>query len=151
MTDGCAQPIVAGFPSGNWRDAGWIWGAHAAAFFDGHLYILSAGGGADFGNPDQPAGLLRVEDDGSTTQIADFSTWSLAHPPGFVSPDYNPSGSLFDLEAGGDRLWISDAVGGRILTVTPDGEIALVADISAGHPVPIGLALAPTAASTSVP
>jgi sugar lactone lactonase YvrE len=143
IRDGCATPLVEGLPSGNWRDAGWIWGAHAVAFLDGRRYVLSAGGGTDFGNPDQPSGVLRVEDDGTTTVVADFSTWSLAHPPAFVSPDYNPSGSLFDMVAGTDRLWISDAVGGRILTVTPDGAIALVADISDGHPVPTGLALAP--------
>jgi hypothetical protein len=45
--------------------------------------------------------------------------------------------------AGTDRLWISDAVGGRILTVSPAGEIKLVADISDGHPVPTGLAISP--------
>ncbi len=77
--DGCAAPLVEGLPSGNWRDAGWIWGAHDAAFLDGQLYVLSAGGGEDFGNPDQPAGVLRVEDDGTTTVVADLSAWSLTH------------------------------------------------------------------------
>jgi hypothetical protein len=140
---GCGAPLVEGIPSGNWRDAGWIWGAHDVAFLDGQLYVLSAGGGIDFGNPDQPSGVLRVEKDGTTTVVADFSAWSLNNPPAFISPDYNPSGSLFDMEAGADRLWISDAVGGRIITVTPDGVITLVADISDGHPVPTGLAMAP--------
>jgi sugar lactone lactonase YvrE len=143
VADGCATPFVEGIPSGNWRDAGWIWGAHDVAFLDGDLYVLSAGGGTDFGNPDQPSGVLRVEDDGATTLVADFSAWSLANPPAFIAPDYNPSGSLFDMEAAADRLWISEAVGGRIVTVTPDGAITLVADVSDGHPVPTGLALAP--------
>jgi glucose/arabinose dehydrogenase len=79
--DSCTTPLVEGLPSGNWRDAGWIWGAHAAAFLGGHLYVLSAGGGIDFGNPDQPSGVLRVENDGTTTVVADFSTWSHPHPP----------------------------------------------------------------------
>lgn len=47
------------------------------------------------------------------------------------------------MEVGTDQIWLSEAVGGRILTVTPDGEITLVADISDGHPVPTGMALAP--------
>src|SRR6478752_7756691 len=119
---GCAAPLVEGIPSGNWRDAAWVWGAHDVTFLDGQLYVLSAGGGIDFGNPDQPSGVLRVEKDGTAMVVADFSSWSLTNPPTFVSPDYNPSGSLFDMEAGTDRLWISDAVGGRIITVTPDGE-----------------------------
>lgn len=140
---GCAAPFVEGLPSGNWRDAGWIWGAHDVAFLGDDLYVLSAGGGTDFGNPDQPAGVYRVEADGATTVVADFSAWSIDNPPLFVAPDYNPSGSLFDMESDGERLWISEAVGGRIVTVTPQGGIALVADVSDGHPVPTGLALAP--------
>jgi sugar lactone lactonase YvrE len=47
------------------------------------------------------------------------------------------------MEAGTDRLWITEAVGGRIITVTPDGTVTLVADVSEGHPVPTGMALAP--------
>jgi sugar lactone lactonase YvrE len=143
IADGCAAPFVEGIPSGDWRDAGWIWGAHDVAFLDGQPYILSAGGGIDFGNPDDPTGILRVETDGSTTLVADISAWSLENPPAFVPPDYNPSGSLFDMEAGADRLWISEAVGGRIFTVTPDGSTTLVADISEGHMVPTGMAIAP--------
>ncbi len=143
IEDGCAVPFVEGIPSGNWRDEGWIWGAHDVVFLDDRLYILSAGGGIDFGNPDQPTGLLRVEADGSTTVVADISAWSPANPPAFVAPDYNPSGSLYDMEAGTDRLWITEAVGGRIITVTPDGTITLVADVSEGHPVPTGMAIAP--------
>ncbi len=143
VADGCATPLVEGIPSGDWRDAGWIWGAHDVAFLDNDLYILSAGGGIDFGNPDQPTGLLRLETDGSTSVVADISAWSIENPPAFIPPDYNPSGSLFDMEAGTDRLWISEAVGGRIITVTPDGTVTLVADISEGHPVPTGMALAP--------
>jgi sugar lactone lactonase YvrE len=75
--------------------------------------------------------------------VADISAWSLENPPAFVPPDYNPSGSLFDMEVGTDRLWISEAVGGRIITVMPDGTTTLVADISDGHPVPTGMAIAP--------
>lgn len=143
IADGCATPFVDGIPSGNWRDAGWIWGAHDVAFLDDQLYVLSAGGGIDFGNPDDPTALLRVEADGTTTVVADLSTWSLENPPALVPPDYNPSGSFYDMEVGADRLWLSEAVGGRIITVTPDGTVTLVADVSEGHPVPTGMAIAP--------
>ncbi|HYI25324.1 MAG TPA: ScyD/ScyE family protein [Thermomicrobiales bacterium] len=143
IEDGNAVPVIEGLPSGNWRDAGWIWGAHDVAFLDDQLYILSAGGGIDFGNPDEPTALLRVEADGSTTMVADIGTWSAENLPAFVPPDFNPSGSFFDMEVGTDRIWLSEAVGGRIITVTPDGTIALVADIFDGHLVPTGMALAP--------
>lgn len=71
---GCAVPVAEELPSGNWRDEGWVWGVHDVAFLDSALYVLSAGGGTDFGVPDQPSALLRVEDDGSTTMVADLST-----------------------------------------------------------------------------
>ncbi len=143
VENGCAAPLVEGIPSGDWPDAGWIWGAHDIAFLDGAMYILSAGGGIDFGNPDQPAGVLRLEADGSTTLVADISTWSVENPPAFIPPDYNPSGSLYDMEVGDGVLWVSEAVGGRIITVAPDGTVTLVADISEGHMVPTGMAMAP--------
>ena len=143
IANGCADSLVEGLPSGNWRDAGWIWGAHAVALLGGQLYILSAGGGIDFGNPDQPTAVLRLEEDGTVTVVADLSAWSVANPPTFIPPDYNPSGSFFDLESDGERLWLSEAVGGRLVTVTPEGDVSLIADVSEGHMVPTGLALAP--------
>ncbi len=143
LKNGCAVPLIRDLPSGNWRDAGWIWGAHAVAFLGGQLYVLSAGGGIDFGNPDQPTAVLRLEEDGTVTVVADLSAWSVANPPVFTPPDYNPSGSFFDMESDGERLWLSEAVGGRLVTVTPEGDVSLIADVSEGHMVPTGLALAP--------
>jgi sugar lactone lactonase YvrE len=43
----------------------------------------------------------------------------------------------------GSALWIVEANGGQVVTVTPDGTVTRVADLSAGHPVPAGIALAP--------
>jgi sugar lactone lactonase YvrE len=73
--------------------------------------------------------------------VADLGAWAAENPTEFIPPDYETSGSWFDLEAGTDRLWVSEAVGGRLMTVTPDGEITLVADLSIGHLVPTGIAL----------
>lgn len=143
IIEGEAVSLVEGIPSSNWRDENWVWGAHDVTFLGDQLYILSAGGGVDFGNPDQPTSVLRLESDGSTTQVADLGTWSAENPPAFIPPDFNPSGSYFDMEAGDGVLWLSEAVGGRIITVTPEGEITLIADISDGHPIPTGMAIAP--------
>jgi sugar lactone lactonase YvrE len=89
------------------------------------------------------SGVYRVGADGTTELVADLSSWFEDVPPDFVAPDYNSDGSLFDMEAGDDALWVVESVGGRLLRVSPDGEIALVADLSLDHPVPDGLALAP--------
>src|SRR3712207_9052524 len=53
----------------------------------------------------------------------------------------NADGSLFDLEAAGGALLLSDAVGGQIVRVTPGGEITELADLSERHPVPTGIAV----------
>jgi plastocyanin len=73
--------------------------------------------------------------------VADITTWLPENPPVFIPPDYNSDGSLFDLEAAGDSLLLSEAVGGQLIRVTPDGEITLVADLSEGHLVPTGIAV----------
>jgi len=73
--------------------------------------------------------------------VADLGTWNSENPPVFIPWDYDPNGSWFDLEAGTDRLWVTEAVGGRLLTVTPDGQIEEVADLSVDHMVPTGIAL----------
>src|SRR5262245_1209630 len=44
------------------------------------------------------------------------------------------------MEAAG-ALYVSDAISGRVLKVTPDGAITAIADLSEGHPVPTGLAV----------
>jgi len=143
IEDGCPVPVAEGLPSSAVPPIGWIWGVADVAFLDGQLYALVAGGGSDYGNFDTPNGVYRVEDDGAVSLVADLSAWFRANPPAFSSPDYNADGSLFGMEAATDRLWITEAVGGRVLTVTPDGTITLVADLSEQHPVLTGLALDP--------
>jgi plastocyanin len=143
VEDGCTVPIVEGIASFLWTDPGWIWGVMDLAILDGQLYALLGGGGADVGMPEIPNGVYRVTADGSTELVGDLSAFFRENPPAFTPWDYGADGSLFDMEAGPDRLWISEAVGGRLLTVIPDGEIALIADLSAAHMVPTGVAVAP--------
>jgi hypothetical protein len=103
----------------------------------GELYVLAAGSI----DPAMPNGIYRILDDGSLEQVIDLATWSADNPPAFTPPDYNAEGSWFDLESDGEKFWVSEAVGGRIVTVTREGAITLVADLSEGHMVPTGLAL----------
>jgi hypothetical protein len=137
VADGCTSPVAEHLPSLFWVDAGWIWGVMDIAFLNGDLYALGGGGST----PEAPNGIYRVSMDGSWELVADLGTWASENPTEFIPPDYDPAGSWFDLEAGEDRLWVSEAVGGRLVTVTPDGAITLVADLSEGHLVPTGIAL----------
>lgn len=142
-SDGCRSTVASGLPSYIFTQEGWIWGAMDVAMLNGDLYVLSGGGGVGLDQPTKPNGVYKINSDGSTTLLADLSTWFVAHPPKFVSPDYDPSGSLFAMIAGKDGFWVSEAVGGRVMKVGLDGSITLVADVSTQHPVPTGLAPAP--------
>ncbi len=136
VSDGCAAPFAEGLGSLLWTEPGWIWGAMDVAIVGDDLFVLAGAGAADAGN-----GIYRVLDDGTLELVADLGAWMTENPPAFIAPDYDPTGSWFDLESDGEKLWVSEAVGGYLLTVTLDGEITVIADLSEGHLVPTGVAL----------
>ncbi len=142
IADGCATPAAVGLVSALWVEAGWIWGAMDVAFLDDQLYVLVSGAGPSWLSPSSFSGVFRLNDDGSMALVADLTSWlpdNLPETP--VPPDYNSDGSLFDLEAAGDALLLSEAVGGLLIRVTPEGEISTLADLSEGHLVPTGIAV----------
>jgi DNA-binding beta-propeller fold protein YncE len=123
---------------------GSVVGVSDVAILGDQLYALVAGGGGSHGNPDQPAGLYRIQADGTFEVVADLGAWRRANPvahPAEVEPD----GQWYGMVAApdGSALWVVEANGGQVLTVTPDGVVTRVADLSEGHPVPTGIALAP--------
>lgn len=137
VAEGCTTTLSDGIASLYWSDANWTWGAMDVAIFDGELYALLGGSGA----PDQPNGIYRVLADGALELVADLGTWNAENPTVEIPWDDDPAGSWFDLEAGTDRLWATEAVRGRVVTVTTDGQIEQVVDLSEGHMVPTGLVL----------
>ncbi|HYI25369.1 MAG TPA: ScyD/ScyE family protein [Thermomicrobiales bacterium] len=136
VTDGCTSPVAEGLGSALWTDAGWIWGAMDVAILGEDLYVL-LGAGSDLGGN----GIYRVLQDGSIELVVDLGAWLTENPPAFIPPDYDPTGSWFDLESDGEKLWVSEAVGGYLLTVSTAGEVTVMADLSVGHLVPTGVAL----------
>jgi plastocyanin len=66
-----------------------------------------------------------------------------ANPVANLPGDYDPDGETFAMVAGDDELWVIESNSGQLLRITPDGAISRVADLSEGHPVPTGLAVAP--------
>jgi plastocyanin len=141
VADGCVTPVAQGLVSFLWEEAGWIWGAMDVAFLGDDLYALLSGAGPSYFSPSSFSGVYRLNGDGTMTLVADITSWLPENPPAFVPPDYGSDGSLFDLEAAGDALLLSEAVGGQLIRVTPEGEITLVADLSEGHLVPTGIAV----------
>jgi sugar lactone lactonase YvrE len=111
------------------------------AFLDGEPFVLVSGGGPSWLTPSSFSGVFKLNSDGTMTLVADLTNWLPDHLPEFVPPDYGSDGSLFDLEAAGDSLLLSEAVGGLLIRVTPAGEISTVADLSEAHMVPTGIAV----------
>ena len=142
-SDGCPVAVAAGLPS-SLDLLGSVVGVSDVAILGDQLYALVAGGGGSHGNPDQPAGLYRIQADGTYEVVADLGAWRRANPvahPAEVEPD----GQWYGMVAApdGSALWIVESNGGQVVTVTPDGTVSRVADVSQGHPVPTGIALAP--------
>lgn len=141
VVDGCATPVAVGLPSVLWEETGWIWGAMDIAFLGDDAYALLGGAGPNWFSPASASGVYRVNGDGTMTLVDNISAWLPDNPPAEIPYDYSPDGSLFDLEAAGDALLLSEAVGGQLLRVSLDGEITSVADLSNGHLVPTGIAV----------
>jgi len=134
--------VASGFPSA--VNAGGIFGVADVAFLNGKLYALIAGGGCSHGNPDDPSGIAEVDPrTGKWTMIADIGAWLKTHPSAYPgTDDFEPDGALYSLIAGDDRLYAVEANHGQVISVTVDGTIKQVIDISAseGHIVPTSIA-----------
>jgi sugar lactone lactonase YvrE len=146
IIDECPEPVASGLPSTEdpFTD---VLGPEDVAILDGQLYVLQGATAHSLEemDPSTPNGVYAVQDDGTVELVADLTTWILANPTEVTPEDYNPLGEPYRMladEAAG-LLWVLEANRGEVLTVTPDGTITRVVDMSLGHPVLTGLALAP--------
>ena len=145
IEDGCPVVVADGLPS--YIDGtGAVVGISAVAFLDGQLYATVDGGGAVHGNPEHPAGLYRINEDGTADVVADLSAWLRANP--VAEPpiaDFDSEGEVFQVlpTTDGDAFWVVESNHGQVLRITPEGDVIRLADLSPRHPVPTGIALAP--------
>jgi len=134
--------VASGFPST--ISAGGTIGVADVTFLNGKLYALVAGGGCSHGNPNHPSGIAEVDrSTGNWTMIADIGAWLKSHPSAYESPDdFEPDGTLYSMISLDDRLITVEPNHGQVISVTPDGRIKQVIDISAseGHIVPTSIA-----------
>jgi hypothetical protein len=144
---GCPVDFAAGFPSYNFLPLNWADGVIDVAFLDGILYALVDGGGEVALHPDEPNGVYRILDDGSSELVADLSAWFRANPVAEPTHDISPDGQPYAMIAGDGRLWITESNHEQLLTVTPDGTITRIVDLSPEAvldvTVPTGVVLAP--------
>jgi hypothetical protein len=138
---GKVTTVASGFPST--ISAGGVIGVADVVFLDDELYAVVAGGGCSHGNPKNPSGIAKVNvENGKWHLIADIGQWLKTHPSKYESPDdFEPDGTLYSVIAHDGRLLTVEPNHGQVISVTKDGEIRQVIDISAseGHIVPTSI------------
>jgi hypothetical protein len=113
-------------------------------FIDGTLYALTAGAGCSHGLLGTDNAILRVNGDGTTTQVANLSAFIKTHPVAHPNPpDFEPDGTWYSMVAVRGDLYAVEPNHGEVDRVDPlTGLISRVVDVSAsqGHIVPTALA-----------
>jgi hypothetical protein len=95
------------------------------AFIGQTLYVLIEMGGCSHGLPDDLPAILRVNRDGSTTNVANLNAWHAANPPNFIkddnpaTTDQEPGGVFHSMIALGKYLYVVETNRGFLLRVDP--------------------------------
>jgi hypothetical protein len=107
------------------------------AFLGGTLYVLIELGGCSHGLPEDLPAILRVNPDGSTTNVANLNAWLAANPPFFIkdtnpeTTDLEPGGVFHSMYAAGRYLYVVETNRGMLLRVDPrKGTIEKLYDMS---------------------
>jgi hypothetical protein len=140
-TTGNRTTLTSGLPSAH-NAAGDTLGVADVVFQDGNLYAVLAGGGCSHGNA-SPNALLRVNvKNGGWTTVANLSQALLKYPAKYKSPDdYEPDGTWYGMISYQDHLYPVEPNHGQVFSVSPQGHVSQVVDVSAsqGHIVPTSL------------
>jgi hypothetical protein len=144
--NGVRTTVADGLPSSQTSAASGslVSGVADVAFVGGRLYALEAGAGCSHGLLGTDNSLLRVNPDGTTTQVADLSQFLKSHPVANPNPgDFEPDGTWYSMVAVRGDLYAVEPNHGEIDRIDPStGAISRLIDISAsqGHIVPTALA-----------
>lgn len=104
------------------------------AFVGNTLYALVTGAGSSHGLLNTSNGIIRLNPDGTWTQIADLSTFYRTHPVVNPDPDdFEPDGTPYSMVVVGDAFYVAQSNHEVIDKVTLDGKVERLIDISALH------------------
>jgi hypothetical protein len=141
-SDGTRETVADRLPSSH-DGFGDGFGPSDIAWIDGRMYAVIEGGGCSRGLPDDPAGIVRINRDGSYRYVADISAFIRANPVAnepACGPlgDCEPDGVPHSLLAVGPRLYVVETNHNSVLRVNPrTGEIRRLYDLSLQDPAPI--------------
>ena len=144
LSNGERETVADGLPSARdgFEDA---LGPTDIAWIKGTLYALIEGGGCSRGLPDHPAGVIRIDPDGSYEYVADISAFIRANPA-TVEPlcgaegDCEPDGVPHTMIAVHRKLYVVETNHNSILRIDPEsGKITRIRDLSVQDPAPISM------------
>ncbi len=121
---------------------GFTMGVADIAFVGNQLYALLVAG-CSHGNPDYPSSVIKVNDNGTWSVVADLSNYLLNNPvKAPEEEDFEPDGSAYSMINVRGDLYVIEPNHGEMVKVTTDGMITRVIDFSAhyGHIVPTAVA-----------
>jgi hypothetical protein len=145
VSTGTVTTVAHGLPSSQTSDAfgDLVSGVADIAFIDGKLYALIAGAGCSHGLAGTHNGIVRINSNGTWTDVANLSAFQMAHPVAHPEPDdFEPDGTWYSMVAVRGTLYAVEPNHGELDMITTDGQIRRIADISAsqGHIVPTAIA-----------
>ena len=133
--DGTTRTTVADqLPSSQTAPAagGFVSGVADVAFIGDTLYAILAGAGCSHGLAGTVNAVLRVNGDGTVTQVADLSTFQQQNPVANPDPDdFEPEGTWYSMVAVRGNLYAIEPNHGEFDKITRDGTVRRVADMSA--------------------
>jgi DNA-binding beta-propeller fold protein YncE len=136
LADGTKQTVAENLPSMT-DNTGASLGPTDVAFIGRTLYVLIEMGGCSHALPDDLPAILRINRDGSTTNVANLNAWHAANPPHFIkdtnpaTTDQEPGGVFHSMIALGKYLYVVETNRGFLLRVNPaNGEIQKLYDMS---------------------
>jgi hypothetical protein len=136
LADGTTEIVADGLPSVT-DNTLTNFGPTDLAFIGGTLYVLIELGGCSHALPEDLPAILRVNPDGSTTNVANLNAWLAKNPPFFIkdedpeTPDLEPDGVFHSMFAAGRYLYVVETNRGMLLRVDPrKGTIEKLYDMS---------------------
>lgn len=136
LADGTMESVADNLPSIS-DNTGTSFGPTDVAFVGGTLYVLIELGGCSHAMPEDLPAILRVNSDGSTTNVANLNAWHAANPPHFIkdtdpaTTDQEPGGVFHSMIAFGKYLYVVETNRGFLLRVDPSsGSIQTLYDMS---------------------
>ena len=141
---GVRSDVAVGLPSSMTtpETGGLVSGVADVKFLGWQLYAIEAGAGCSHGLLGTHNSLLRVNADGTTTEIADLSAFQKANPVAHPDCcDFEPDGTWYSMAAFNGAVYAVEPNHGEVDRITPGGAITRVLDVSArqGHIVPTSI------------